>query len=119
MRAAIDMGLKGHTLVIDLVQVCERKDLKPATVRQDRSLPVHETMQLTEPLDPLMSRPEVKMIRIAQNDLRPHALKILGAHGLHSSLRSHGHEDRRLDHVFASHRSRKRDPSDSRPRHAR
>ena len=99
--APIQMRPKLHTLVRDLPQLAQRKHLKPARIGQHRPIPAHELVYPTHAPHQLMPRPQVQVIRIRQNNLRPNAiapqlLERVLRYGLHRSLRPHRHKHRRL-----------------------
>ena len=73
------------------------KNLEPAAVRQDRTIPVHEPMEPASLFHDLVTRPQIQMIGVGQNDLSPHLLHLFRAHGFHSCLGTHRHEHRRLN----------------------
>src|SRR5581483_2290673 len=66
-RTAIDVILKMHARFRNLAQFCERKDLVPATVREDHSVPIHEFMEPTEMFDHFHAGPDKEVVSIAQN----------------------------------------------------
>ena len=45
MLAAVDVRRERHAVVIELATVLQAKDLKTAGIGQDRSVPLHESMQ--------------------------------------------------------------------------
>ncbi len=50
---AVDMGFEGNAIFVNFAQFIQRHYLKPATVGQDRTRPVHKFMQAAEALHPL------------------------------------------------------------------
>jgi hypothetical protein len=54
-------------------------------------------MQPARRADDIHPRPQVEVIRIAQNDLRPHLQQFTRIDGLHARLRPHRHKNRRLN----------------------
>src|SRR4030042_1933926 len=65
MFGAIDMGLKGDSILRDLPQFCEAEDLITAAIRQNRPLPVDETMEPSQPAYGLMAGFEVEVIGVS------------------------------------------------------
>ena len=86
-----------HPLLGDPAQLREGEDLKTSTVGQDRAIPSHEPMQAAEFLDHLLTRTDMEVIGIPENDLRTHRAKLVGRDRLHRRLGADRHEDRCLD----------------------
>ena len=76
------MILKLHSVLCNLSQFRQRKNLVTATVGQDRSVPIHELMQAAEMFDYFDSRPDEQMIRIPENDLSVHFVQFAWTHCL-------------------------------------
>ena len=96
------MILKRDAFLRDLPQLRQRENLIPPAVRQNRPIPIHEAMQSPEMANHLESRPNEQMVGVPQNDLRLQLAQLARAHRFHTSLRSHRHEGRRLDHTVRS-----------------
>ena len=77
------MRLKGHALVVDLIDSCERENLKSPAVRENRAIPVHEPMKLTQSLDTLVTGPQIEVISVAQNNLGIHSVELVRRNRLH------------------------------------
>ena len=92
MARAVDMGLEGDAILIELAQLGQRHHLKPAGIRQDRMRPVHELVQPAQLRDALGAGPQHEMVGIAQHDVRAQRPHLFGIHGLHGRRRAHGHE---------------------------
>ena len=97
MLAAINMAGKAHALFGQLAQRGKAHDLKPAAVRQDRALPVHELVQAAQPGDAFGAGAQHQVIGIAQQDVGARGAHAFGHHGLHRSGRAHRHEGRGAD----------------------
>ena len=54
-------------------------------------------MQPAAPRDEVVARPQVEVIRVAEDDRRADVLEIARRHRLDRALRADRHEDRRLD----------------------
>ena len=91
------MGGEPHPLLCQLAQVRKAHHLEPARVRQDGLVPVHETVQATQTLDPFGAGAQHKVIGIAEQDIRARRRHTVGQHGLDGRRRAHGHESRRAD----------------------
>ena len=85
-----------HAVVVDGVEVVERDDLEPAGVGEDRPVPAHEAVEAPEPLDPLVAGPQVEVVRVGQDDLRPDLVEVVRMERLHRRVRADRHEHRRL-----------------------
>ena len=111
MPRAIDVGLKGHAILIQLSEFGERHDLEPAGIGQDRPRPVHEFMQAAERRDPLRARPQHEMIGVGEHDIGAERLYRFGMHRLDGASRADRHEGRRTDRSAGScDKSRARRP---------
>src|SRR6266568_7813118 len=91
------MRTKGHTVLVDLTQFTQAENLKPARVGEDGTWPRHKLMQPAHPAHGLNSRPQVKMIGVAENDLRPQVLENILRNSFHRRHRSYRHKHGRLD----------------------
>ena len=63
-------------------QITERRRPGTHPSRSGSAVPVHEPMQPAEPLDPLVTRPQVQVVRVAQDDRGADVLKSSGASAL-------------------------------------
>ena len=97
MAGAIDVRLKPDTLFLDFVYPGEAEDLEPAAVRQNRAVPTHEFVKPAQAGDPFMSRAQVEVIRICEDDLRSHGLQIVGGNAFDGPSRSNRHEYGSMD----------------------
>src|SRR5262249_17184273 len=78
-------------------QFAQAKDLESTRVGENGPPPRHEPVQPAQLANRLNSGPQVKVIGIAENDLRSESLKNVLGNTLHRSNRAHGHKDRGLD----------------------
>jgi hypothetical protein len=63
--AAVHRRLEAHTLLRDLAQFFEAEHLEAAGVREDRTAPMHETVQPTMRGDNLRTRPQHQVERVS------------------------------------------------------
>lgn len=77
MHRAIKMTAELRTLFVDAHQRPKGDHLKSTRVGQDRSIPLHELVEATEALHPLMPWAQVEVIRIGEDNLRTKRLQIL------------------------------------------
>ena len=96
VAAPIQMRPEAHTFVRNLAQLGEAIYLKSARIGKHGARPADEAMQAAHAPDRLVSGPKVKMIGVAENDLRAKRLNRVLRHGLHAAGRAHRHEHRRL-----------------------
>jgi hypothetical protein len=97
VRTPVEVRAKAHTVFRNLAQRVEREDLESAGVGEQGARPAYEFVQAAHAANGLMAGPQVKVIGIAENDLRAEGLKHILRDGLHGSLRSDRHEDGRFD----------------------
>lgn len=93
------MILEFDTLLGDLAQFHERKNLEAAAIRENGSIPTHKMVQTTKMFDDLESRPNEQMVGVSEDNLRVQVAEFPWTHGLHRALRADRHERRRLDHA--------------------
>ena len=92
------MAVEGHTLLRDLPQLRQRKNLESAAVGQNRFFPGHELVQAAQVADQLITGTHVQMIGVGQLDLTADCLQILRRErALDGRLRADIHKHRRLD----------------------
>src|SRR5437879_4922800 len=97
MLTPIEVGLKPNTIIIDVAQRAKAEYLIATTIRQDRSIPRHESMESAKLRDGLMPRSQEKVIRIAKENLDVEIAKLIRRHRLDRRLRSNRHENRRFN----------------------
>ena len=96
MTGPVDVAPEDHTVVPDLVAVCEREDLVAARVGEDRPIPAHEFVDSAQLLDQFMPRTQVKVVGVGEDHGRSGALDLLGRNAFDGAAGAHGHEDGRL-----------------------
>lgn len=99
MSRAVYVRVKLDTIVTQLAKRVQTEDLKSAAVRQDRTLPGHESVQAAELIDGNVTGPQIEMIGVAENDRRAGLFEHLLREGLDRSLGAYGHEHRRVNHA--------------------
>ena len=96
--AAVDMTAEPYALFVHLADIGQRKHLKTAAVRQDRSFPSFESVQAACLTQDLRTRAQEQMIRVAQDDLRLDiVLQFLTLNALNRPYCSDRHKDGRQD----------------------
>jgi hypothetical protein len=95
------VGLEGEALLADAGDLGQGKNLKPARVGQDGSVPAHEAVQPAEDRNHFAARSQVKVVGVAQDDLRPAARQVFRRQGLDRGPGAHRHEDRGLNVAVA------------------
>jgi len=88
----IKMAVESRPLFTDAHQRTERNYLKAARIRQHRLTPRRKPVEAAEPLDPLMSRSQVEVICVRQDDLRADAMQIIWVKRLHGGIGTDRHE---------------------------
>src|SRR5260370_20160843 len=71
--------------------------METSGVGNDGSLPAHELMQPAQATNHLMSRPEVEMIGVAENELRAQLFQNVLRHGFYCARGAARHEGGGLD----------------------
>lgn len=99
------MILKFDAFLRDLAQFRERKNLITAAVSQDRSVPIHESVQSAKMFDHIESGSNEQVIRVAESDLRVQLAQFSWADPFHGTLRSDRHKRRRIDHAVRGRQS--------------
>src|SRR5437660_1574845 len=69
MRGAVQVRTECDAFLGDFAEFAEAEDLKSARVGEDRAPPGHESMQPAELPYRADPRPQIQVIRIAENDL--------------------------------------------------
>jgi hypothetical protein len=96
VHGAIEMTAELRTLFVDAHQWPKGYHLKSTRVGQDWSIPLHELVEATEALHPLMSWAQIEVIGIRKDDLGAERLQIFWVERLHCGVRADGHEIWRL-----------------------
>ncbi len=97
MRRPIQVGLKLDSFFCDFSERLVTKDLISSTVRQNRSLPGHETVKPTLTFDDLLSGAKIEMVGVGQDELNIQIFQKLLGHGLHRARCSDRHKNRSFD----------------------
>ena len=96
-QAPVDVGPKHDLLFIQLPQSCQTENLKPATVCQNRPIPIHKPMQATEFRNDLGSGPQRQVVGIGEDFLNADLLQLIWREPLDRRQRPDRHERRSLD----------------------
>src|SRR5579862_4175375 len=91
------MRAKCDTFFGNLAQFVQTKNLEAARIGKDRARPRHKTMEPAELSDGLDSRPQIKMISIAEKNLDTEFFENVLRHSFHRCRGSHRHEHRSFD----------------------
>ena len=97
MLGAINVRTENYAVLANIPQFGQAEHLKTAAVGQNRLIPVHKFVQTAGLSHQLMARAHIKMIRIAQNNLRAHLIQFLGCHTFYGCLCANGHKNRCLN----------------------
>ena len=96
---SVDMGLEGYALLLDGPELRQRINLKSAGIRKDRLLPCGKALKPAQLLHDFVSRPDMEMVGITQQNASADRLKVFGTDGSFNGCNgSHIHENRRFDH---------------------
>ena len=106
---SVDVAAKLDAVFAHGAQALEREHLKAARVGEDRPVPSHELMQPAEIANELVARPQMQMVRVAEDHLRADVVQVVRVERLHRRLGADRHERRRLDDAV-----RRREPSGAR-----
>jgi len=88
-----------HAILADPAQIPETEHLEAPGIRQDRSRPVHEIMQVTVFADDVGPRAQHQVKGVAKQNLRPALGDLFRTHALDRAVGAHGHESRRVQHT--------------------
>ena len=86
------MRFERDTIFTHLAQAGQAHHLKPATVGEDWTLPIHKFMQPTEAINALRCRAQHQMIGVAQKNISTSFTYGARQHGLNRGRCTHGHE---------------------------
>ena len=75
----------------------EAENLEAAAVGENRLVPIHELVQAAGGADDVEAGPQVKVVGVAQEDLRAHLAQLARIKRLDAGLRADGHEHGRLN----------------------
>ena len=77
MRTTIEVRTEPHAFVGNFAQLTQAENLEAARIGKHSARPTHETMQPAHAPDSFVTRPQIKVIRVAENDLRAQALEYI------------------------------------------
>ena len=90
----INVALKGDPLLIERVESPKRHNLKPPTIRQQISIPVHKLVQTADLVQEVLSGLQEQMISIGKHNITINLLIESGRQDcLHSTLGADWHVD--------------------------
>src|SRR5579884_778357 len=102
VRCAVNMRAKTHAFLAHFAQLAQAEYLEAAGIRKQSAVPAHKSVQPPHFAHQLMPRPQIKMISIAQNDLRAQILQNILRDGLYGSRRAHRHKSGSLYRTMRS-----------------
>jgi hypothetical protein len=73
-------------------RVAEREDLEAARVGQDRAIPAREGVEPAQFIDEFLSRAEVQVIRVREDDVSTKRAHLVRMQAFHRALRANRHE---------------------------
>jgi hypothetical protein len=95
------MTVKMYPFFRDPPQFGKRKDLKPAAVRQDWTIPTHEPMQPATLPDHIQARSQKEMIGVPQDDLGANLGKLGRSSCFNSTLSAYRHKHWSIDRAVS------------------
>jgi hypothetical protein len=101
----VEVGAKGHAVVVDLVHVGQAEDLKAAAVGEERVWPTHELGDAATPVDQLRAWPQPQVVGVREDEAGAGRFHLGRGEPLHGAVGAHRHERRRL-HDRARRRER-------------
>ncbi len=99
MPRPVEMRIELDAVVRYLVELGQRKNLKPAAIREYGLVPIHKLVQTARAPHGLLAGAHVQVIRIAENNLRPELFELVRRKRLYGRLRPDGHEHGRFNHA--------------------
>jgi len=97
MPGPVDMRLEVGPVLGDATPLRETEYLIPAAVSQDGPVPAYEAMETAAPSYELVTRPQVEVIRVAQDDLGARLFEVFEERSLDGTLCPDRHEGRRVN----------------------
>ena len=94
VRTPVEVRAEAHAVIAHLAQFVEREDLKAAGVGEQGVRPTDEFVQAAHAADGLVSRTQVEVIGVTEDDLGAERFQRVLRDGLDRSLCADGHEDR-------------------------
>jgi len=101
----VQMGVESATLFGELAHLCEREDLKPSGVGENRTVTAHEIVKSPGSCQHLSPGTEHQMIGITENHLSFEFHEVANLQRFHRAERPHVHENRSLDYPMGSRQS--------------
>ena len=94
----VHMRAEGHAVLGDLPKLCERKDLKPPAIGEDRTVPIKKLMESAHSVDEIVTRTDMQMVGIRKLNLTSDLTQIVGRDSaFDGGARSDVHENGGLD----------------------
>ena len=90
------MAFESDPVIVHVAQSGEAEHLVATRICENRAVPAHERVQTMHLLKQVKTRPEVKMVRIAEHHLCSLLLQFFGGLRLDRAIRPDGHEKWRL-----------------------
>jgi hypothetical protein len=97
MLRPIQVRAKHHAFFADFAQFGQAKNLESTGVSEDCARPSHEAMQSTKLADLLHSRPKIKVIGVAEQNLDAKFFENILRNTFHTAQRADRHEYGRFD----------------------
>ncbi len=91
MFAPVYRRIKIYPVVGNFIQFGERKNLKPAAVGENRSVPIHKFVQTARPLNKFVGGALVQMIGICKNNRTARLLQVFGINSFNRRLSADRH----------------------------
>ena len=88
---------KVDAVLLDPAETLEREDLEPARVGEHRSVPGGEAVETAHGSHHVLTRAEVQVIGVAEDDLRAGAADVGGTEAADDAMGAHRHEGGRAD----------------------
>ncbi|MNJ59262.1 hypothetical protein D3C77_549360 [compost metagenome] len=95
----IDRRGEGHALFLDLAHGTQAEHLEATGVGEDRTLPLHEVVQVAVGLDHLGTRAQPQVEGVTEDHLRADGLDVARQHALDRAIGTHRHERRGFHHT--------------------
>jgi hypothetical protein len=97
MGAAVNVGTKGDAVRIDLPVGGQAEYLVPARIGEDGTIPLHKRMQTAKATNQLVTRPQIEMVCIGEDELGARFVQITRLQRLDVGQRADRRERRHLD----------------------
>ena len=97
VRGAVEVRLEARALLVNRAARRKAEHLVAAAVGENRPRPADEAVKSAVAGDQIVARPQIEVIRVAEEDLGAESLEIPMGQTFHGALRADRHECRRLD----------------------